>query len=312
MKYFIKRILLFSTPIFIYTIIAIYIDPYNIIRKECSPKLMELKSQISCKLNYPLYKIQQYSDNPTDVILLGDSRTNKLNPQVFSSFRQISTTNLAYAGGTLSEIIDTFWYVSKKHNLKEVYIGANFNLYCESNNMNRVKEAIKLKEAPLSYLYSHYCFKSTFLILKSLLTGKIIEIEKPNNNKDEFWEYQLESSAYNFYRDYKYPSYYHKSLIEISDYCNESDIKLIFFIPPTHIDLQHKVNDFNLSEDDKRFKADLSKLSILYDFDYRNNLTVNRDNFSDPFHCNDSVAKIVIKEIATGDINFAQMHNNVF
>ena len=310
MSQFIKRMLFFSSPIFIYILLVLYIDPFNIIQKESNQRLIELKQSISGKVNYPLYKLQKFSDDPTDIVLFGDSRTDKLETRVFDSLTKISSTNLAYGGGTLPEIIKSFWYATKVHNLRQVYIGINFNLYNADNSMDRVTEAINLKNSPISYLLSQACFKSSSLIIKSLINGKTVTIEKPDISKDEFWKYQLESSANNFYRNYKYPNNYFKGLLEISDYCKKKNIKLIFFVPPTHIELQQKVNEFELNAAEIRFKSDLSKLGLFYDFDYPNSLTENKGNFSDPFHYNDSIANIVINEIVTGKINYARTHNN--
>lgn len=301
MKLFIKKIFAFSVPSIVYLIIACWIDPYNIIHKENNSKLIELKSQISYKLNSRLYKLQQYSEQPTDVVLLGDSRTNRLKSSTFEKLTQMKTTNLAYGGGTLPEIIDTFWYITKIHDVKQVYIGINFNLFNEHNSMNLVKGAIKLKESPISYLFSNYCFKSLFLIIKSSITRKNVNIGIPNLNKEEFWKYQLESSAANFYRIYKYPNSYQNSLTEISNYCKDKNITLVFFIPPTHIDLQQKVKDFNLVDEEKQFKTFLSNFGNTHDFDYPNEITRYYDNFSDPFHYNDSISNIVIQEIVTNN-----------
>jgi hypothetical protein len=299
MRLFIKKIFFFSISFFVYLVIACWIDPYNIIHKENNPRRNELKSQISYKLNNPLYKLQEYSAQPTEVVLLGDSRTNKLNSSTFEKLTQMKTTNLAYGGGTLPEIIDTFWYVTKIHDVKQIYVGINFNLFNEDNNMNRVKEAIKLIESPISYLFSRYCFKSLFLIIKSSITRKNVNIGIPDLNKEEFWKYQLESTAVDFYHIYKYPNSYQNSLTEISSYCKDKNITLVFFIPPTHIDLQQKVKDFNLVTEEKLFKTFLSNLGNTYDFDYPNEITRCYDNFSDPFHYNDSIANTVIKEIVT-------------
>ena len=312
MTRFIKGMLFFSSPIFIYILLVMYIDPFNVIQKESNQRLIELKSHISGKVNYPLYRLQGFSDNPTEIILLGDSRTDKLKTKVFDSLTRMNTTNLAYGGGTLPEIIESFWYATKVHDLKQVYIGINFNLYNADNTMDRVTEAINLKSSPISYLFSQASFKSTSLIIKSIIIGETVNVEKPDFNKVGFWKYQLESSANNFYRNYKYPDHYFEGLLEISDYCKKKNIKLIFFTPPTHIDLQQKVNEFNLVAAEIRFKADLSKLGLFYDFDYPNNLTENKDNFKDPFHYNDSIANIVINEIVTGKINYARTHNNMY
>ncbi|TMM53878.1 hypothetical protein FEE95_18450 [Maribacter algarum] len=310
MKDFIKRILLFLVPLIIYVSLALYIDPYNVLRKETNPKLLELKLQISSKLNYRLYKLKEYSDQPKDIIFLGDSRTNRLKVKIVDSLKNMSSSNLAYAGATLPEIIETFWYINKIHKLKEIYIGVNFNLYNKKNSMNMVTEAIDLKKSPLSYLFSQSCFKSTFYILKSLVTKQKIDIEKPRLDKAEFWRYQLESTANNFYRDYNYPNGFFIQLSAIAEYCDNNNIKLVFFIPPTHVDLQQKVEEFELLPKEHKFKSDLSKLGLFYDFDYPNKLTKNNNNFLDPFHFNDSIANIIVHEIVTGNVNYARIHVN--
>lgn len=308
MKTFVKRFLLFVTPLLVYVLLALYIDPYNVIFKENNKKIIQLEHSIPYKLNYPLYKLQQYSDNPLDVILLGDSRTDNLNTATFVNLTNLGTANLAYGSGSLDEVIKTFWYATTKHAFKEVYIGVNFNIYNADNNMNRVDDAIILKESPISYLFSQYCFKSTFLIIQSLLTNRQVDLEKPNFNKSGFWKYQLQTSASNFYRNYKYPKQYFKQLKEISNYCVNNKIKLVFFCPPTHLDLQLKVKEFGLVKEEQTFKKDIAALGVFYDFDYPNEITTNRDNFKDPFHYNDSIANLVIKEIVTGNIKFAIKH----
>jgi len=181
MTQFIKRILLFSTPVMIYIMLVIYIDPFNVIRIESNKTFTELKTHISEKVNYPLYKLQRFSVNPTEIILLGDSRTDKLKTKVFDSITKRSSTNLAYGGGTLPEIIKSFWYATKVSELEQVYIGINFNLYNADNAMDRVTEAIDLKRSPISYLLSQSSFKSTSLIIKSIIIGNTGNIEKPKN-----------------------------------------------------------------------------------------------------------------------------------
>lgn len=309
MKHFIKRLTIFALPVLLYLIIAVSIDPYNILSEEDNPELSKLKSTISYKLNYPLYNIQKYHSDPTEAILLGDSRTHALSADYFTELTGLRSTNLACAGGTLPEILETFWFSAKYNTLKEVYIGINFNLYNATNTMNRVTSAKSLRASSLSYLFSKYCFKSCFYITRSLLTGSTIDFEKPNLNKAHFWRYQLESSANNFYRVYDYPSDYLLQLQEVGHYCQSKDIKLVFFIPPTHTDLQAKVQEFNLDNAEEQFKADLSSLALLYDFDYPNEMTRNKDNFLDPFHFVDTISRNVIEEIVTGKLRYARKGN---
>ena len=131
-------------------------------------------------------------------------------------------------------------------------------------------------------------------------------MERPGLNKNEFWSYQLEISARNYFREYKYPDKFYEQLAEISDYCHKNNITLIFFIPPTHVDLQETVQEFDLEEIESKFKRDISGLETRYDFDYPNAVTINHSNFTDPFHCNDSIGQIVIGEITTGNVQLAK------
>jgi hypothetical protein len=311
MKSFLKKNILFSIPLILYFLSVIYVDPYNIIREEHNSKLIELKSKISYKLNYTLYKLPLYKRKPTDIVILGDSRANQLKPSTFERLLNINTTNLAYGAGTLSEVIQTFNYIKDIHSLKQVYIGINFNMYNNFPKRNRVIGALKKMESNQSYLVSKVCLKSTFLMFKSFITNKEIKLGMPLETKSEFWEWQLKTNLPNFYSNYEYPSIYYEGLKEISNYCKENNIKLIFFIPPTHVEQQQSVINFDLAEEEVRFRDDIKKLGTLYDFDYPNEITKNKTNFSDPLHPNDSIVEIVTQEIVTGNLKYARTNTIV-
>jgi len=298
-------------PLVLYISVAFFVDPFSIIHSESNSRIAAVKAEIASRLNYPLFKLQRFTKNPSEIILLGDSRTDKLSVLVFENLTKQRVTNLAYGGGTIPEIVTTFWYSIQNHNIKEVYIGLNFNMYNKGINMNRVPEAIRLKNSPLSYIFSKYCFKSIYRIITSFLTDEQIDIEKPNLNKSEFWQYQLESTITNFYKYYQYPDSFASSLSEISKYCHKNNIKLTFIIPPTHTDLQNKIIEYELEEQELRFKQDISELGILYDYDFPNTLTTNRENFSDPFHFKDSIANIMVRELVTKKFCYARTNSLV-
>jgi len=295
---FIKTIFYFSIPFIVLIMILAYVDPYNVLRKEKNNKWMELK-EISSKINYPLYGLQKYYNDPTDVIILGDSRAGSLNEDLFMEVTNKKSTNLAYGGGSIREIIETFWIISKMHKPKEIYIGINFNLYNQYNDKNRVTEANKIRSSLSSYLLSKYSVKSSFLILKSMVTNKKVSIEKPSMTREEFWQYQLDVSGPYFFENYKYPIDYFDELARITAYCKKNKIKLNFFIPPTHIDLQLKIKEYKLEKEYKRFVEDLESLkNPLYDFNIINEKTIDKNSFSDPFHFNMTLRVLIIKIIA--------------
>lgn len=313
MKKLIKTVIYFIAPIILIMGVLYYIDPYNIIRRENNPKLKELKELISYKINYSLYKIQDYYWNPTDVIVLGDSRANHLSEKSFEKLTGEKVKNLAYGGGSIQEVVETFWTVNEIHTLKKVYIGLNFNLYNALNTRNNVEQTNSLRKSTASYLSSKYCIKASFLMLKSIITNEKIEIEKPPYSREDFWKYQLNISGPIFFKNYEYPSKYYTDLKLISDYCLSHNISLIFFIPPIHTDLQEKVIEYHLEKEYEQFKLDLASLSVpVYDFNYVNDMTKNKQNFGDPFHFQGDYEEIIINVISSNSKEAQPYNKDVY
>ncbi|MBN1182928.1 MAG: hypothetical protein JXB49_11615 [Bacteroidales bacterium] len=295
---FIKKSLFFITPFCTYLVLILLIDPYSYYGY--SVISIDKKSDIACSVEPHLYQILHFQNAPTHNILLGDSRTNALAKQ----FNPSEWSNLSYGGGSIKEIIQTFWFASKTVELDTVIIGINFNLYNAFNKSFWVEETLERTANFFSYSTNKYVFESSLLIIKNLFVKDKIERNKPNMSKKDFWDFQL-NRAKMFYEKYAYPDYYSRELAHISEYCKTNGIKLIFYIPPTHIELQKRVKDFHLEKYEFKFKEDLAGTGTVYDFDYPNDITKNKDNFEDPFHFNDSIAKIVKKEITTGKVIYS-------
>lgn len=306
MNKFIKAILLFSSPVCVAALVLFFIDPFGLNFNESNAERKELKKKASIEVNARLYKLIEFSKTDAEILILGDSRSDQLKASYFEERLHKKTYNLSYGGGTLPEIIETLRWVVEQGKIKQLYIGLNFNLYNEKNSMNLVPEALKLQQSTLSYLTSKYCFRASLLYCKALLTGTDIT-SSPPLSKDEFWEYQLNSSANNFYRAYSYPEKHFQELKELITLCIQNNIQVLFFIPPTHNDLQKKITDFNLNRREQQFKEDLRSIVKVYDFDYKNDMTLNRNNFLDPYHSIDSISKIVVSEIVTGKTTYGKM-----
>ncbi|OGI11551.1 MAG: hypothetical protein A2Y40_08675 [Candidatus Margulisbacteria bacterium GWF2_35_9] len=308
MKKFFTRVILFLLPS-IFTIVTILtIDPYNYFGNETNIKLLEYKTKISLPIHDQLFKLIEYKNNPHKIIILGDSRANSTSGYV-EEFLHEDVTNLCYGGSTLQEIISTFTEIKKIGVMKQVYIGINFNVYNSFYNHNSVPEAVHIKSSLLNYITSKYVIKSTFLILKALIFNEVPKIGQLRITKEEFWRTQLDVTAKGNYTNYLYPKELYNELKKFSIFCMENHIKLVLFIPPTHISLQNRILDFKLEIENIKFKKDMESLGDFYDFDYLNALTSKQSNFSDPFHFIDSISKIVANEIISGKIVYARRIN---
>jgi hypothetical protein len=297
MKYFFKRLLIFIIPVALYMLLVLFIDPYNYFSISKGIVSDKIKRKISYEISNPLYELVEAEKKPSSYVLLGSSQTGLFTPDVIKEYTGHEFINMSYGGGTLPEIISTFWELANHTKLKEVYIGISFIDFNGSQYRNRVPEALQIKTNFLSYIFSKSVLKSTFLILKSVIFNVKVEIGKPEMSEDEFWKYQLDVTATRFLTNHTYPAAHYESLKKISRYCNENHIRLIFFIPASHVELQKKTQEFNMQAEENKFKEDIKKLGDVYDFNYPNELTKERNNFSDPFHFKDEIARTIIEEL---------------
>ena len=127
-----------------------------------------------------------------------------------------------------------------------------------------------------------------------------ISINNTKLNKEEFWEYQLSVTPEKFYKQLTYPDGYYNDLKDISTYCLENNIKLIIWIPPTHVDFQNRLNQYNLDEAKSVFLNDLKSLADVYDYNYQNELTMNKDFFRDPLHFTQDISLLIRDELLQG------------
>lgn len=248
------------------------------------------KFLISGRLNPFLWKQIDYNHSLSSRIILGDSRSAIIDSEHLYEITGNDYYNFAYPGGTLLDIIETFWYAQSKVKLKEVYIGINFNLYNDFETKNNVKQSKPILKNYFTYAFSKTVLKSTIMLIDKQYVSKDLVIGKPDMDFEEFWKYSLRETGERFYGKYRYPETYHAELVRISNYCRENHIKLVFFIPPNHTDWQHKIDEYHLADENKAFINDICELGELHNLNIDNSFTENKANYRDPMHIhNDSL-----------------------
>lgn len=255
------------------------------------------KDHISKIMNYRLFNLIKYKNKPKPIVLLGDSRGLHLREEYFKKCG-FSVANVSYGGGTLYEAIDTFWLIIKNENIKAVILVIPFNIYNENNKLNLVPQAINILENPTYYYLNFLTTKATLANLYYKLTNRYLRMEKPAVDKELFWQQQLGASVTGaFYRGYKYPSSLLIKLLAIAQEAKKRDIKVMVVLPPTHIDLQNKIDEYSLNDNYKKYKEDLTAIGEFLDYDTKTDITMNKNNFTDPYHFNSEIANSIANDI---------------
>ena len=306
-KLIIKLCILIS-PILIWIFILIQIDPFNyfnysnIISKETEYKTAR-------KLNSILYNTLSFKNTPTQNIIIGDSRIKRLSINEIEKISGDKYFIIHSNAAKLNEIIDLFWLSAKYSNLENVILGINFNLFNEYAYSNRVHEIERMIANPLMYIFngnvlevttkaiiSHFSKTeipniSRNIMLKRELNGKSFK------DKKIWWQYNISTVAKNQYSKYKYPKKLITRLKEVNEYCIENNINLTLLNVPHHQEFRQRVTDFNLIDEENRFKEEIKEIGTVIDYDFPNSITNCRHCFTDPIHTNDSVSLIMVKEI---------------
>jgi uncharacterized protein YaaQ len=245
-----------------------------------------------------LYKLSKFTKSPQEIVILGDSRGDSLHESLFRD-HGYAVSNLAYGGGTLYEAVDTFWYAATKIKLNHVIFVLPFNLFSDENAMNLVPNALRLLKSYLAYSFDFAVTKASFFVFYNLMKGEKLVTQTPSLDKDAFWQHQLSKEVTGrFYGAWKTPAKLTKKLKEVAEFCINNGIHLLFVSPPTHYDLQKKISEFGLVEDYAEYKRTLDEMGFLIDYDVVNDMTRNKENFTDPYHFNNKIASDLVKEIA--------------
>lgn len=300
LKRFIGKSLRFCWPFLLIWAGVLVIDPYDFFWKEPFVQNNE-KTTVAYELNYALFKYLRFAEQPVERVVFGDSRMESLRPEQFQKITGKPYFNFAIGGGTVPEMVESFWYASRHSQLKEVTFGLNFGRYNAFNNENRCREAQELLDHPYRYFIYPSTLKASYYILKHAFSGEANLFFKPEADREAFWKHQLEFLAATFYRDYAYPDSYYQALQQIVQYCKQEGIAFQFVILPTHVELQNQIAHFGQEAAFERYLSDLESLGVpIHNFHQADSLTLDKNLYKDPFHFKPAVGDIVIKQVFGG------------
>jgi len=282
-RLFLKKGLLFSIPFLFYAALLVAVDPFNYFG--VSPLINDAhKRATASKLHYTLWKTIDFLRDPRPNLILGDSRMGQIQAARVEEVTGDRYYNFSYGGGTIPELIDTFYFATRHVKVERVYIGASFINFNAFQNRNRFRESQSILANPLLYLVNRIVLKAAYHAVRAQWMGETIDVERPNEDRDAFWNHQLGTAIVSHYGRFKYSHAYVESLRELARYCDANGIALTFLIPPTHVELQAKIAEFGLSAEAEEFNRDLHSLGRVVDMDFDNAFTRDRENFLDPFH----------------------------
>ena len=217
------------------------VDPFALNR---SVDLGFEKEAVAYDLSNYAWKYPEYQHDPKPVVLIGDSRARRLPEDVIEDALGKPTYNFAFGGATAGDAVETFWFAAERGELETVYFGLGALLLNDAVAVQRGQRDRELLDEPLRYYFSPFVTSASARVLALNWFGVEGPGETPPMDEDAFWTYQLTVPPRQYYGAYSYPTKLLADLEKIADYCKEHSIELVFFMPPTHTDLQAKRQEF--------------------------------------------------------------------
>ena len=125
------------------------------------------KKKVAVKRHGQLYKAIEYRRQPSPYLVLGDSRSRALRDKLFHELDFGEMYNFAYGGGTLPEMVSSFWYAAERQQLKGVVLGVPLRIFHEKykGGKNQFEEAVAILDAPLRYYGNSFVMDTGLRVL---------------------------------------------------------------------------------------------------------------------------------------------------
>ena len=247
---------------------------------------------------YPLMKyINDIDKNNEYSIILGDSKFAFLDVMRLSSISGEKYLNISYGGAALEESILEFWYTVKRLKLKKVIFELDFHALNNNWRMDRISKYFDMSYLDMikAYYFDYYNNKTMLEEVYKKIRGIT---DEENASKAELVKKGIEDKI-KVLKTYTINEEAVENLKEISKYCKENDIKLIFFSPP----LYHKISDLveekkDLMEGLHEIKSELSKDAVVYDMQDKSELSYMESDWLDSSHFTGDIMRQVEDNLA--------------
>jgi hypothetical protein len=300
MKQFLLKSAILGLPLMLWTAVVVLVDPFDYFNVSHVVDA-DIKKHNAQEINTLYYHTFQEANAPSAHVLIGDSRTASLPIDTINTLTGDRYALLTASALKVNEIADLFWLAQRYRPLKSVYVGVNFSMFNEYAYANRVEGVSEILRNPFRYIFNPNTAQAVYYVVKASLLHKPAISSVPPMTRDEFWAYMVSERGNDWYGKYKFPNQAFADLKAMAAFCRTHGISLTFVIVPHHVEFQNRVWDHGLTKDKIRFLDSMLELNVpVIDYDYVNEITRDKSNFTDPVHYNEAIGELIANELVSG------------
>ena len=287
---YLKKLALFSIPIWLYVFFIVIIDPYNFIGIshiiDDADKISVLnRSNNSGPRGNMLWKYNHFKKSPCSIVLIGDSQGRKIKESLIKEASGESCFNFCIPGGSFSTSFDNFWFIAENARLEKVYFIVSFMNYNANRDYSLLHFATDYFNKPYSYFTTKEILFDSWINFRYYISPD----EKLTMNSYEVQPVEvldsLSVSQYElFFGDYKYPEQYYSKLKSLKEFCNKHHIEFTFILLPVYQKLEEYLDQGELRKDYLKFREDIERIAPVLDYSRCADIYKKRESFVDFYH----------------------------
>ncbi len=297
-----------------------FINPYGVFVHDKSKELVKNRS-----INSEMTKFYYASYKNPDVLIVGTSRLEHINPKYLKKYLKGSIYNIGVKGSGIKTHYNIIKYFTSKKNVKTIILGLDFFSFNPVNiqNINILQSRYSdyfindYKDSLLSFR----TFRKSISTLMDNIKDKKAKInfqtgwESYNDDYltyekygDDWLDKRVNSHFPNFGQDkhffdnprFKNPKSIDRGLKILDDiikHCKEYNINLILFTTPIYYKIYDVIKGRGYGNTYKYWKKSLSKYNFIYDFNYKNGITKDYKWYIDASHFQSRLGKLIFARI---------------
>ena len=326
-KTWIKRIIYITFVLIVMILSFNYIiNPYGVFSVK---NINGLNSVKNYSISSEMSKFHYASRENPEVIMLGTSRVEHMNPKYLYKYVNKKIYNLGVKGSGITTQYNLLKYFVLEKKVKKVILGLDFYSFSPINvNVNNnLRYSNDFKDDYLDSLLSIRTFRKSINTLKDNIKNKVSKENQKNGwesyseaykilaIKGNTWlEKRINNSFPNFGDDkhffrsriFKEKDSINKAL-KILDkmilLCKENNVELKIFTTPIYYKIYDVIKTKGYLNTYIHWKNELSKYNVIYDFNYSNSITKDYRNYIDSSHYKSNVGKLIFARLYNDNIN---------
>ena len=303
--------------IFLLIVASVVLDPINAIG---FPLIRGFNNNKYAQDQYmDVYKPYEFARKEADILFIGTSRVYRGIKPTFEGFPEERVYNFGLSSLSLDHMQSYLTFTYKIHQPKKLFIGLDIFNFSKTNFKNRHEGFSDERLNKITGLYnSYYATKDTMQLNKVVLKNTLIESYKDSLANSKFMNgwYIREADAppivaegyyYNLnsyidkYRRFEYTDEAIDCLEKIVNEAKKRKIDVYVFFNPLNADIRSIFYLCGQGEMLDAIKKEIVyRIGILYDFNFNNLYTENRELYYDCSHYSPEMGELIKADIMGG------------